>query len=262
MSFFSDLRNFVFSKKFLINTAMIIGVNVLIGVLLMLYLNKTTHNGQKISVPNLYGKHINQAGKIINQAGLEYEVLDSVYRPDLPEGIVVSQDPRCTDSTDIFVKEGRIVKVRVSKKTRVIEMPNLVHKSERFAESVLSNRGLKYVVTYESTSESDGAVLRQSYRGKNINSGTKIPVGATVHLVVGKNMGGQPFQIPNLLGLTISEVYQRLSSVTSASNIFTVYNNCVTKDDSLNARVMSQTPEYIEGIMTSPNATITVILEN
>lgn len=260
MDIIQELKKFILSKKFWINVGLITLVNILVAIFLMFYLNNKTNNGQKIAVPHLKGKHVSQVAGLLKDSGLEYEVLDSLYYPELPEGTVVYQDPECTDSTSIFIKEARVIRIRVSKKSRLIEMPDLNHKSERFAESILKNRGIKYQVSYESTTESDGAVLRQSYKGKIIVPGTRIPVGATIQITVGKNMGGEPFQVPNLEGLTINEVNERLSFLSNPT-VFAVYNNCTTREDSLSALVISQTPEFIQGNMTPAHSTITVVLQ-
>jgi beta-lactam-binding protein with PASTA domain len=139
-------------------------------------------------------------------------------------------------------------------------MPNLLDRSERFALSVLKNRGLKYKITYKPTSEANGAVLDHKYNGHSIKEGTRVPVGATIHLIVGRNEVGAPVQIPNLGGLTISEVKVRLSGMSSL-NLFETYLNCTNAADSSSARVSSQSPEYIEGVLSPSNTTVTIILD-
>jgi beta-lactam-binding protein with PASTA domain len=139
-------------------------------------------------------------------------------------------------------------------------MPSLIDKSQRFAESVLKNRGLKYTIVYETTREADGAVLNQKYKGSAIKEGTRIPIGSTVQLVVGKNQAGEPVQIPDLACLTINEVKSRLAELSSIT-IFESYSGCNNAEDSLNARVMSQTPEFIDGVLSPAGSTITILLQ-
>lgn len=159
MDLLKKLKAFVLSIYFLKNIGLIILFHLLIIGGLILYLDSKTSHGEKISVPSLYGKNVNTIQEIVAENGLRYEVLDSIYAPDKPAGTIISQDPRPSDSTNVFVKEGRVIRVRVSKKSRLVEMPSLIDKSQRFAESVLKNRGLKFTVSYESTREADGAVL-------------------------------------------------------------------------------------------------------
>lgn len=260
MEFLKKLKTFIWSRHFLKHFGFILLAYFVIVGSTIYILDWTTNHGQKIKVPILFGKNVKHIQGTLDELGLTYEILDSIYDPKKPEGTILSQDPRPTDSTDVFVKEGRIIKVRVSKKTNLIEMPSLLDKSERFAQSVLKNRGLKYKITYKPTSESNGAVLEQRYKGKEIEEGTRIPIGSTITLIVGKNEGGgEPVQIPDLIGLTISEVKVRLSGMSSL-NLFESYLNCLNAADSSNARVISQSPEYIEGVLSPSSTTITIQL--
>jgi eukaryotic-like serine/threonine-protein kinase len=139
-------------------------------------------------------------------------------------------------------------------------MPSLIDKSERFAISVLKNRGLKYSITYKPSSEANGAILGQKLKGKDIKEGSKIPIGSIIQLIVGKNEAGEPIQIPNLIGLTISEVNGRLSAMRQVS-IFASYLNCSNATDSMAARVFIQSPEFMEGKLSPSNSTITIQLD-
>lgn len=260
MEFLRKLKSFIWSKHFLKHFALILVAYIVIVGGTIFLLDWSTNHGQKIEVPNLYGKNVKNIQAQLDELGLTYEILDSLYYPNKPEGTIVSQDPGPTDSTAIFVKEGRILKLRVSKKTNLVEMPNLLDRSERFALSVLKNRGLKYKITYKPTSEANGAVLDHKYNGHSIKEGTRVPVGATIHLIVGRNEVGAPVQIPNLGGLTISEVKVRLSGMSSL-NLFETYLNCTNAADSSSARVSSQSPEYIEGVLSPSNTTVTIILD-
>ncbi|MBU2018884.1 MAG: hypothetical protein KJ941_04480, partial [Bacteroidetes bacterium] len=132
-----------------------------------------------------------------------------------------------------------------------------IDKSQRFAESILKNRGFKCSISFRNTSEANGAVLDQLYKGSRIKEGTKIPIGSTIALVVGRNEGGIPIPIPDLYGLTIFEARDRLAAIPGM-NYFPVCNECRTYEDSLAARINSQTPEYIEGIMIPAGSTISV----
>lgn len=260
MGFIQKFKSFVFTKFFFKHFGLIILAYIVIIGGTIFILDFTTNHGEKIKVPSLHGRNVKTIQAELEELGLKFEILDSIYEPNKPEGTILSQDPRPTDSTNIFVKEDRIIKLRVSKKTNLVEMPSLLDKSERFAQSVLKNRGLKYKIVYKPTSEADGAVLQQKYKGQEIEEGTKIPVGSTVLLVVGRNQAGAPVQIPNLIGLTISEVKSRLAGMNSL-NIFESYINCIDASDSSSARVSSQSPEYLEGVLSPSNTTITLQLD-
>lgn len=223
----------------------------------MFYLDSYTNHGQQIKVPNLIGKKVDNVKTELEDLGLQYEVLDSIYDPSKPQGTILDQDPDPTMFSQVFVKEGRIIRVRVSKKSRLVEMPSLVDKSQRFAEKILENRGLKVSIQYKPTNEANGAVLEQRFKGKSVKEGMRIPIGSTITLVVGKNDASAPVEIPNLFGLTIFEAKDRLASLGSFG-FLPVCEGCVTYEDSVVARIQSQSPEYIEGILIPAGSTITV----
>jgi hypothetical protein len=255
MQLLKKIKAFVLTKHFLKHTGLIILTYVLVVGLVALYLNLSTNHNEKIEVPKVVGLKAEKANELLTALDLKMELLDSVYRPDLPVGTIVSQDPEATKLSQVFVKSGRIIRVQVSKKNRLVEMPGLVDRSERFAQSVLKNRGLKYRITYVPTSESDGAVLKQLYKGKEIKEGTRISVGETITLVVGENNSAEPVELIDLNGITISDAKARLSNVTI---LFSACDGCLTSADSSSATIYSQSPEYIEGATVQSGSTVFV----
>lgn len=257
MEFIKKLRSLIWSKYFLKHLGLVVLAYLVIIGITIFYLDSFTNHGQQIQVPNLVGKNVNSVRSEIEGLDLQYEVLDSIYDPSKPEGTILDQDPSPTIFSKVSVKEGRVIRVRVSKKSRLVEMPSLVDKSQRFAESILKNRGLKYKIEYKATNEANGAVLDQIYKGRTVEEGIKIPIGSTIILIVGKNDVGIPTAIPDLYGLTIFEAKDRLSLLGSFG-FLPVCEGCVTREDTLAARINSQSPEFIEGIFIPAGSTITV----
>lgn len=260
MKFFQKLKAFVWSRHFLKHTLFIVLTYFLVITILVFYLDSYTNHGVKIDVPNVVGLKSNSAQAKLEALELKIELLDSVYRPDLPAGTIVSQDPLPTSKSLVSVKPGRIIRVQLSKKSRLVEMPSLIDKSERISESILKNRGLKCRKTYVPTGESNGAVLKQLYKGREIKEGTKIPVGSTITLVVGQNDEAQPVTIIDLNGLTISEAKARLSGISLQISVGTC-DGCANAADSANAVIYSQSPEFLEGVTVPSGTTIMVSAE-
>ncbi|MFN5846198.1 MAG: PASTA domain-containing protein, partial [Flavobacteriia bacterium] len=159
------LRSFIWSKHFLKHLGLVALSYLVIVSVTVFYLDSYTNHGQRIDVPNLVGKDVNSVKPMLEELGLQYEVLDSIYDPSKPEGTILDQDPDATMLSLVPVKEGRIIRLRVSKRSRLVEMPSLIDKSQRFAESILENRGLKLRIQYKPTNEANGAVLDQLYKG-------------------------------------------------------------------------------------------------
>lgn len=257
MEFLKKLKSFIWSKHFLKHLGLVVLAYLLIVGITVFYLDSHTNHGQQIQVPNLIGKNARSVQAELEGLGLQFEIFDSIYDPSKPQGTIMDQDPDASMFSKVFVKEGRVIRVRVSKKSQLVEMPSLIDKSQRFAESILKNRGLKYRIQYKATNEANGAVLDQLYKSKFVKEGTRIPIGSTIMLIVGRNDIGEPALIPNLYGLTIYEAKERLSMLGSFG-FLPVCDACVTYEDSLAARIESQSPEYIEGIMIPAGSTITV----
>lgn len=255
MAFLKRLKQFIFSKHFLKISGLIILIYIVVVGGTIFYLDTYTNHGEKIVVPNLVGQNVNNISALLEEKSLKFEIVDQVYNPKLAEGTIIGQDPEMTEKSNIFVKEDRIIRLRVSKRTQLVEMPSLIDKSERFATTILKNRGLRLKISYKNTPESHGAVIEQRFRGARIKEGTKIPVGSTVLLIVGRYEGGQPIPVINLYGLTISEARERLATLPGITFI-PVCQDCVTAADSLSARIGSQTPVYEEGAMMPSIGTV------
>lgn len=257
MSLGSKIKDFVWSKRFLKNFLILIAVYVILIFGTKWFLGFYTSHGEKIAVPNFIGKNFNTVPSRLENLDLEYEILDSIYDPKKIAGTIISQDPMPTSKTDIFVKGGRTIRFRVTKRTHLVDMPKCIDKSQRFAENILKNRGLKFKVEFRATYEAHGAVIDQLYKGKRVREKTKVPIGATITLIVGQYMDAESIVIPDLLGLTIFEAKARLLELANF-NIILVCDECKSSSDSTAAFVISQSPEYIGGMVMPAGSTVTL----
>ena len=130
MDLLKKLGNFVWSKAFLINFASLILLYIIMFLSLKSCLDTRTNHGQKLDVPNLIGKNSNNLKSLMAGTKLNHVVLDSIYDPTMVVGTIVEQDPEPTSISKVYVKEGRTIKLMVTKKTMLVEMPGLVDKSQ------------------------------------------------------------------------------------------------------------------------------------
>lgn len=260
MILLKKLGNFIWSKRFLKHFGLIILVYIVGAFILKGCLSYSTNNGQKIEVPNLVGKNQNNLANLMADSELNYAVLDSIYDPTKVAGTILEQDPLPTAKSNIYVKEGRTIKLRVSKRTLLVEMPDLVDKSQRFAEGILRNREFRYQLEFRPSKEAHGAVIEQKYKGKKIAPGKKLPIGSKIVLVVGRNEVGTVQAMPNLYGLTISEARQRVKGMLNMEFIVAC-PTCITVADSSVARVTSQSPEYEEEGVVMSGSSISVFAD-
>lgn len=208
------------------------------------YLDVYSNHGEEITVPNLVGKKSSVAKMQLEDMGLSYEILDSIYDPSLPNGIVKQQMIEPTSISKVKVKENRIIGLRLSKKTELTEMPDLVFKHVDFAQGILENRGFSSRIQYKPTKEANGSVLDQKCNGKSITKGTRIPIGSEITLIVGQNEVGVLVELPNVVGMNYQDAISLLGS-KGLESISTICNDCETLQDTLSAIVFGQSPEYI-----------------
>lgn len=147
------------------------------------YLDSYTKHGAYIPSPNVLKMPINQAIQEITKNHLRYKIIDSIYQPNEKSGIVISQNPEPT----MYVKENRVIYLTITSfQPPQIEMPKLVDLSERQAIMVLKSYGLKLgKIAYENA-YCNGCVVKQLYKGNNIDPGKYIKKGSVIDLVIGQ----------------------------------------------------------------------------
>jgi eukaryotic-like serine/threonine-protein kinase len=255
----SKLKNFLTSKLFLINLGLIVFAVFAIVFGTLFYLDAFTRFGQKLEVPDLVSEQVNIADidEFLADKGISYEVMDSVYRTDLPQGTIFFQDPGPTAETGMYVKEGRKIKIRVATRFRMVEMPALAGKtSRRFAEQKLKNRGLIPVIEWESSAEGKEQVLKQKYLGKDVEPGQKVPVGSKIILVVAKGYDPNLINSLSLIGLTISEAESRLGA--KGLNVQAICEDCMGDDQRAAAVIYRQSPGPVDVSNLEEGSTVTV----
>ncbi|MDC0302177.1 PASTA domain-containing protein [bacterium] len=208
------------------------------------YLDFYSNHGEEIAVPNLVGKKSSEAKMKLEELGLSYEILDSIHDPDLPNGIVKQQMIEPTSFSKVKVKENRIIGLRLSKKTDLKEMPNVIFKDVDLACSILENRGFGWRIEHKPSLEAHGAVLEQLYKGKLVPQGEFIPIGDEITLIVGKNEVGVLTSLPNVVGMNYQDALNLLST-NGLTSVSTICNDCETMQDTLTAVVFGQSPEFV-----------------
>lgn len=112
---------------------------ILLGLIFGYLTFKVLSFSRTVEVPDLYGKNLVGANELLTEKGLylkiEGEDFDSVMLP----GHILKQDVPARKK----VKEGRAIKVIVSKGPRVQSIPMLVNETLSNAESILFQKGLK-----------------------------------------------------------------------------------------------------------------------
>jgi beta-lactam-binding protein with PASTA domain len=193
---------YITSRPLWFNILIGVGIVVILFVIFMLSLNLITKHGASNTVPSVTGKNINDVTKLLDDAGFDLVIQDSVYYDSLPRGIVVKQIPEA----DQVVKVNRTVYVVINRFIAPdISMPNLVGYSLRNAEMTLNSIGLKRGDTSSRTDFAKGSVLEMFYNGNPIKPGDKIKMGSAIDLVIASGLGIEDMSVPKLIGMTFDE---------------------------------------------------------
>ncbi|HTN22071.1 MAG TPA: PASTA domain-containing protein [Pelobium sp.] len=251
--FFKYLASPEFRKQAIIAFVVI----VILVFTLFISLRYYTRHGEGRPVPNFKGLNIEKAVEILEQEGFRYQI-DSVFILDKPAGLVTEQDP--DPSTN--VKDNRMIYLTiVSSQTPDVPFPDIADKTFIEVRAMLTNYGLKLGdTTYQSDIARD-AVISFSYAGQKLRVGQKIPKGSRIDLVLGDGNGASEVELPNLIGLTLSEAMFSIKGASLSVGDLT-YEGFV--QDSASAVIKRQYPEYVTDSLNkvSIGTRINLVLSN
>lgn len=178
MNFF----RFIFTKTFLIQLLIAIGVFIALGVGVLWWLSFTTNHNQKIEVPDLSKMSLDIVEKKLTEIDLRYEILDSAnYNPDFPKYSVIEQIPK----PGKFVKENRKLYLTLNPSGfRKVEVPEVLGKTRRQVEPTLLGMGFEIGKVSYRPHISDN-VLEMRFNGEKLEPGMSIPKTSVIDLIVG-----------------------------------------------------------------------------
>lgn len=158
-------------------------VAIFLGLFTLYFLDLWTNHGSTAVVPEVRNKSYDEATALLHQAGLKFEISDSVYDTNVEPGTVKEVWPHPGSA----VKSGRLVYLTVNSfqpQQITVTMP-LTGVSSRQAITYLESLNIKNIrIVYVPSSFPD-LVEGASFKGKAIQPGMKIPVNANVVLEVG-----------------------------------------------------------------------------
>lgn len=180
--FFSLKKN----RFFWINLLAIIVITCLLVFIVLKALDSYTRHGQAIVVPDAKGKTVREAQALFAEKGLLCMVSDSLYVKEKPAGSVLDHIPPSGQK----VKDGRTIYLTIN----TLNIPQKLvpdvadNSSLRQAQARILAAGFK-LDKGESTKGEKDWVYKVKYKGRVLAPGDKVPVGATLTLVVGDGAG-------------------------------------------------------------------------
>jgi eukaryotic-like serine/threonine-protein kinase len=238
-----SLKNFILSKVFVKNLGLAIAIVVGFIMVLLIWMNFYTRHGQARPVPDFYGLTMDETIKLAKKNRLRYIIADSVYTTLVPRGCVAEQSPK----PGFKVKKWRNIVLTINAfNPEMVAVPNLVDLPIRQALALIESSGLKMGESRYRPDLSINIVLDQLYNGKKVTPGDSIQKGSVIDLVLGKGLSNQRTSVPDLMGMHLEPAKNKI--LVSALSLGTyVYDSTILKgEDSLNAFVFKQNPEWKE----------------
>jgi beta-lactam-binding protein with PASTA domain len=228
---------FITKRSFFVNLLVAVALLLLIVFVFFSLLGSITRHNETIRVPKVTGRTLADATSFLEKEGFKVSVQDSVYIDTLAPLAVVKQSPE----SDELVKINRTVYLTINRaQPPLIEMPDLRGFSFRSAEMYLQSLGLKLGDTSYTPDIARNAVKDQKLDGKTIEPGTKIPVGTSIDFVLGNGLGNTELTVPDLIGFTVSQAKDYLSSDNIGLGVV-IATSAI--QDTANAYIVRQNPE-------------------
>jgi len=149
------------------------------------YMARTINSKDIVMIPNIVGKQLIEAKELINQAHLNFSILDYEHH-EFTEGKIVTQIPASGRS----IYRDRTISVIVSKGPKLLFVPALVGLSFSSLDDVLRSYELKTgdVIQHYSQDVPAGYIIETSPK-----AGSSIMAGRAVNVVI--SIGRDPLEI-------------------------------------------------------------------
>ncbi|MDR2497797.1 MAG: PASTA domain-containing protein [Tannerellaceae bacterium] len=145
------------------------------------WLDSYTLHNQSVTVPDVKNFSVAEAARFLEDRGLRYNVIDSVYSRNAKPGAIVEVTPAIGSR----VKTGRIVFITVNALTsQMASIPAVHDLSFRQAYALLKARGFESVEVVYIPGVYKDLAIRLELRGRTLAEGERIQLGAPLDLVV------------------------------------------------------------------------------
>jgi len=183
-----DIRKILKDYPVLIHLVAAIVVFIMIIFLALQGLNMYTLHNKAIIIPDVKGLLMSDAVVFLENKGLRYSVIDSVYTKDVKPGAIVEMIPAIGSK----VKKGHILYITINAYTvQMAAIPNIKDYSLRQGEAQIHAHGFTSVEIKYVTGPYLDLIIGIEYQGRELIPGEFIPLAANLILKVG-NGGRDP----------------------------------------------------------------------
>ena len=163
-------------------------------------------NVATVQVPNVVGKNLTEAQRVLREAKLAPSVVAERYDEKVQVSLIISQTPEGGQ----MVKAGRTVNLIVSMGQEFIEVPDITNQTVRAASILLSGAGLDIGAVM---SRNHPTVPQDGVITQNPRAGTRVPKGTRVDVEVSMGPEAISVVVPNFVGESVDTVLQKLGGL-------------------------------------------------
>ena len=177
-----EFFSFKTNKYFWLNLIAMMAVVILLLFGVLKWLDVYTRHGEAVVVPDVKGMTVGEAEMLLRNHGLVCVVSDSNYVKNKLAGSTLELNP----SAGQKVKEGRTIYLTINTLDVPLRLvPDVADNSSvRQAQAKILAAGFKLSENELISGEKDW-VYGVKHKGRQLNMGDKVPVGATLTLLVG-----------------------------------------------------------------------------
>jgi len=160
----------------------------------------------EVEVPNVVGKSLQEAERLIREANLSSTILDGEWNSEVPANEVIRQQPEGGKT----VRSGRVVQIVPSRGPELLEVPNILGMTLLEAEITLIEQGF---ARGQQTTRSSDTVPAEQIIEQNPRPGFRVERGQQIDIVVSTGPLVVELRAPQLVGLTEGEVVETLNEL-------------------------------------------------
>ncbi|TVR70692.1 MAG: PASTA domain-containing protein [Marinilabiliales bacterium] len=241
----NNFVRFLISRMFWKHLAIIAGITTFVILTIFVGLKIYTRHGRAYAVPDLRGLTVTEAEMVTGARRLRYQVADSVFISHEARGTVIDQNP----PPNFRVKENRTIFLTINAMNpERVAMPDVTGVSLRQARAIIETQGLEVGRLIYVPDIAMNNVLRQQYEGNDIEPGELIVRGEAIDLVLGEGLSTRTTYVPDVLYLDKEEARNRILAASLNLGAALYDTTVKNEEDSINAFVWRQRPEYSEGL--------------
>ena len=234
---------FLISKIFLKNLGVALVLSIVLIFATLLWLKLFTQHGRTRPIPDFYGLTLTEAEEIASDKKLKVEIVDSIYSTSAERGAIVEQNP---GAGKMVKKNRRIFLIINAVNSEMVIMPDVVGITHRQAKATLEMAGLEVGRLSYVHDIAVNSVLKQMFKGMEIESGDTIPKGVSIDLVLGTGLSNRKTLAPELTGMSFEQARNRILNASLNMGAVLYDETVLTEEDPLEAFVWKQNPEYDE----------------